>query len=270
MFTLGRKIDINYPTNRLIVILSLIVTVIGWGITGEILSGLSMGGGTFLTWALTREVDPSHEYSAFLCVALSLLNLFYYERIQLLVIFWILLMMRLVNGMTGKSLTPLDIFSVLGMTLYLSLTSQNSIYLLPFIVAMALVLIFEKKKTLALIGGGISLLAFITQSFVLNHLSLSPMAISKPVNIAVIILMVASFIVWVFLSKNQVKDDFGNIINRAKILSSQVIFSLILISTYLFGDMAINNLIIYLSVIIGVVVFWIGYSLMAKKTSHTN
>ena len=44
------------------------------------------------------------------------MNLFYYEDLQLIVIFWFLLLMRMVSGITGKGLTTFDIFSLLGFT----------------------------------------------------------------------------------------------------------------------------------------------------------
>ena len=87
--------------------------------TGTVLSGVYVGFGFFLTWALVRELDPNHEYSALLAAAFSLLNLLYYENVQLLVVVWVLLLMRIINGITGKELTTFDIFSVLGLTTYL-------------------------------------------------------------------------------------------------------------------------------------------------------
>ena len=136
MFSLGRNIDFHYKTNKIIAIVSVVVAAIGWILTGNVLSGLYIGFGSFLTWALSRELDPKHDYSAFLAVGFSLLNLFYYEDLQLIVIFWILLLMRMVSGITGKGLTTFDIFSLLGFTVYLSLNNKNSVYLLIFLLAV--------------------------------------------------------------------------------------------------------------------------------------
>lgn len=267
MFTLGRKIDIHYSTNRIIVILSILVAVVGWIITGEILSGVYIGGGTFLTWALAREVDPKYEYSAFLCAFFSLLNLFYYKNIQLLVIFWILLIIRLINGITGKELTFLDIFSVLGLTIYLSINNQNSIYLIPFIVAMGFVINFKEKMESALIAGGIGVAAFVVESFFMKYLSFNRIDYSDTINIFAIAMVLISFVFWSFLSKDHIINDVGNMVKRSTILSGQVIYSLIVLLIYFFGDISINNLIIYLSVITGVIIYWIGYKLFTKNRS---
>lgn len=263
MFTLGREIDIHYPTNRLILILSLVTAALGWLITGNMLSGASIGGGTFLTWALGREVDPGHEYSAFAGVGISLLNLFYYESLQLLVIFWILLMMRVVSGMTGKALTFLDIFSVLGMTIYLSINNQNSIYLLPFILAMGIIMRFKEKKKLAFMAAGIALATFIVASLVMQYPLFNNLARLELSSIGVVAMALISFIFWIFLSKNQIKDDLGNIINKSEIRSSQMIYGFIILLMYLFSPIAINNLIIYLSVIIGAMVYGIGCKIIS-------
>ena len=108
MFTLGRKIDINYGTNKIIIILSLLVGLLGGIMTGEIKSGLYLALGTFLSWSLAREVDPGHEKSAFVAVGLSILNLFYYVKIEVLVLVWLILVMRMISRITGKELKFLD------------------------------------------------------------------------------------------------------------------------------------------------------------------
>ena len=181
MFTLGRKIDFNYKTNKIIAILSILLAIIGWILSGEVFSGLYTGGGIFLTWALSRELDPKHDYSAFIAAGFSILNVFYFEDIQLLVIFWLLLLMRIVNGITGKELTCFDISSVLGLTIYISLNSKNSVYLLIFIIAMAFII--KEKRIEALIASVISFLLFIAESYFMRYLSLSNIDFSDFISI---------------------------------------------------------------------------------------
>lgn len=108
-------IDFNYKTNQLVVLLTLAASAVGWLVTGAFLSGLSIGVGVFLTWALAREIDPKHDYSALLAAGFSLINLFYYESVQLLVLGWLLLVLRMVNSLCGKPVTVFDMFSVLGL-----------------------------------------------------------------------------------------------------------------------------------------------------------
>lgn len=242
------------------------MAAIGWSVTGKVLSGAYIAGGTFLTWALAREIDPKHEYSAFLCVAFSLLNLFYYESIQLLVILWIILMIRMVNGITGKERTFLDVFLVLGMTIYLSISNQNSMYLLPFIVAMGFIISFKEKIKLALIAGGIAVGVFIAEIFFLKYPSFNRIDYSETINIFVVAVVFVSFIFWSFLSKEEIRDDVGSMAKRSKIFLSQTIYSLVVFLVYFFGKTSVNNLIIYLSVIVGVIIYWLGFKFFTKKS----
>lgn len=265
MFTLGRKIDINYRTNKIILTIASFLAGLGWIFTGEIMSGFYIGAGTFLSWALAREADPKHEYSAFIAVIFSFLNLFYYENIQLLPILWIILIMRMINGISGKELRFLDIFSVLGMTIYLSINNENSIYLIPFIVAMAFLINFKEKNKLALIAGGIASFTFILESFFMIYLSFNRIDYSNPINIVLISLVLISFTFWPFLSKKGLKDDLGNPAKSSKIFLSQISYSLTVLLIFFFGKMTINNLIIYLSVLIGIITYWLGYKLVNMK-----
>jgi len=190
MFTLVRKVDINYTTNRLILILSLIVGIIGYFITGALSSGLSLAGGTFLTWALAREVDPKHEYSAFLSAALSLANLFYFESMNLLAIFWILLLLRMVSEICGKKLTSLDFLIVFGFSVYLSISNENSIYLIPFIIALSSLMVFKEQTTISWAFLAISVVSFLIESFYFDYLSMADPGFSTTINVVIITVLI--------------------------------------------------------------------------------
>ena len=71
---LARAVDIKYPTNLAVVILSGFVFfaagIFQWADGLQLLAalgaGFSLGLTFFLAWALAREIDPDQEYSAFL------------------------------------------------------------------------------------------------------------------------------------------------------------------------------------------------------------
>lgn len=265
MFTLGRKIDINYPTNKIMIIITIIVAGLGWVVTGSPLSGLSIAMGVFLTWALAREVDPKHEYSAFLAAAFSLINLLYYRSISLLVIFWILLVVRTLNGITGKELTVFDIFSVLGLSIYLSFNNSNGIYLIIFILAMCILIGFKERTKISLLAIGVALGAFIIEIFFLKYSSFNGIDYSNGINIIVIAILLLFIVLSNMISKGEILDDVGNRAKKAKIVSGQILFSIIVILLLLFGDIGLNNLIIYLSVITGVIIYFIVYKIFNFK-----
>ena len=268
MFTLGRSMDFSYKTNQMIVLASAVVAAIGWWLTGNALSGVYIGFSVFLTWALVRELDPNHEYAAFLAAAFSLENLFYYQNTQLLVVVWILLLMRILNGITGKALTTFDIFSVLGLTAYLSFDNGNSIYLLIFVLAMGFSLKTGEKMRAAGIASVISAGLVAVDWFFMNKLSLGSLAYSNAVTLLVVSVVGLSLILFWFLSKAETKDDKGNSVNRSKLSASQVLYSAAFLLLFFFGGVSLNNLVIYLSAASGALLYFIGNKILRKMRTN--
>lgn len=265
MFTLGRKLDFRYKPNLIIILFVLITTAVGWLSTGQILSGIYLGGGVFMTWALCRELDPAHDYSAFIAAALSLFIIIDSESIQFLNLFWLLLMLRAVNGIIGKELTLFDLFSILGFTVFQSLNNENSIYLLIFVLGMVCIRqTREKTKTVSL-AGALGLVLFILQSFFMNSLTFNNIEDFNILNILVIISSALSPIVFWFLSHIDTEDDKGNIAARSKIFASQLLYSVSILLFVFFSDITFANQVIYLSVIIGVFLYFFGMKIFRHK-----
>jgi len=265
MFTLGRKIDLHYKPNLIIVLCVLIVIVIGGLVTGEVLSGIYQGGGVFLTWALSRELDPAHDYSAFIAAALSLFMLLYFEAIHFLIILWLLLLMRAVNGITGKQLTLFDIFAVVGFTVYLSLTNENSIYLLIFTLAMAFIKRTREKTKMVWAAVALGFILFVVQSFFMNPLSFNRIDYLTPLILLVIVSSIFSPIIFLFLSQVETEDDNGNKADRSQVFASQLLYSVAVLLFVFFGDLTFNEQIIYSSAIIGVTLHLIGTTFIENK-----
>jgi hypothetical protein len=126
---LGRTpIDPRYPTNLAIGALTLVVAIAGAIlrlVSGaapleSALWGIGAGLALFLTWALGRELDPDHDLSAFVGTGLVLIGLLILDRPSLLVIFWLLLILRIVNRTVGLPARPLDSLAVLGLGAWLA------------------------------------------------------------------------------------------------------------------------------------------------------
>ncbi|MGD2206818.1 MAG: hypothetical protein PVH17_08570, partial [Anaerolineae bacterium] len=130
---LGRPIDPNYPTNRAIAALTLVVMIggaayrlfAGAALFDSMLWGVGAGLAVFLAWALARELDPDHALSAFVAAGLMLIGLFFLEPPNLLMLFWLLLVLRIVNRTTGLPARPLDSLAVLGLGGWLTLQGGN-------------------------------------------------------------------------------------------------------------------------------------------------
>ena len=127
--SVGRPIDPRYPTNLAISLVALAVTVVGavWqGIAGAecldgILWGVQAGLTVFLTWALCRELDPDHPMGAFVAAGFGLLALVVWDLPQLGAIFWLLVLVRVVNRTTGIPAGLLDVLGLIGLAGWLSL-----------------------------------------------------------------------------------------------------------------------------------------------------
>ena len=107
--TLGRPVDPRYPTNLAVVVLSPVVVVAGtiyrlvsgYALLEGVLWGIGAGLAVFLAWALGRELDPDHDLSAFVGAGLTVFGLLLTGLPSLLVLFWLLLALRVVNRSTG-------------------------------------------------------------------------------------------------------------------------------------------------------------------------
>ncbi len=130
---LGRvPIDPSYPTNRAIAVLVLVVAIAGAilrllsgaALLESALWGMEAGFVLFLTWALGRELDPDHDLSAFVGTGLGLIALLLFDTPSLLVVFWLLLLLRIVNRTVGLPAKPLDSLAVLGLGAWLTWQGQ--------------------------------------------------------------------------------------------------------------------------------------------------
>jgi len=118
--SVGRAIDPHYPTNRAIVLLALVVFLVGtalrlleggaWG--ASLGWGLGAAVSVFLAWALGRELDPDHPLSAFVAAGLALAGLFLFHLPELLPLFWMLVLLRIVDRSVGL---PARIWDSLGL-----------------------------------------------------------------------------------------------------------------------------------------------------------
>jgi hypothetical protein len=126
--TVGRLIDLRYPTNRAIAIVSFLITPgtallqrpsgVTW--VQNALWGAQAGLSVFLAWVLCRELDPDHDLSAFVAVGLALGGLFLWRLPRLAVLLWLILVLRVINRTSGLTAGILDSLTTLGLGIWLS------------------------------------------------------------------------------------------------------------------------------------------------------
>jgi len=126
--SLGRALNPAYPTNLAVILLTLVagavtavITILNGGaFLDSFVSGGRIGLYLFLCWALTREIDPDHEESAFGSILFGLAGLAFVDQPALLVGFWMIGILRLVNRTTGQMATQLDTTVLLVASLWLA------------------------------------------------------------------------------------------------------------------------------------------------------
>lgn len=125
--TLGRPLDMKYATNRAIAALvglaMVALFVIQWTNAMPLLSALAWsfqaGIGVFLAWAIARELDPDHDLSAFVSAALMLALLWLFPLPNLLILFWLMLLIRVLNRSVGLPPTWMDLVGIFALTAWL-------------------------------------------------------------------------------------------------------------------------------------------------------
>lgn len=126
---IGRPLDPRYPTNLAIMILAGLATVaiLIFRLIGGIelvqagISAFLAGMSVFIVWGLSREIDPDHDFSAFVSAIIMIAVLFLMDgQFNLLVLFYLLSMARLLNRTTGLSAKFSDSLALFGFTIFVS------------------------------------------------------------------------------------------------------------------------------------------------------
>jgi len=227
---IGRPIDLNYPTNRAIAALTIVVIVGGaifrllagveW--IQSALWGIAAGLAVFLAWALGRELDPDHDLSAFVAAGLALIGLLAFNLPNLSLLFWMLVLVRIVNHTVGLPARILDSLLMLGLGSWLALQG-NWIYGLMTALAFFLDSQLSPPHRRHLLFAGIALVATVIL-FSFNGSVLGEGKLSLPVLLAVLAMSV--LFVPVMMASRQsrtVSDQTNEPLNPRRVQAAQVI-----------------------------------------------
>ncbi|MEF8799253.1 MAG: hypothetical protein V5A79_07555 [Candidatus Bipolaricaulota bacterium] len=143
LFTLGRPIDLNYPSNAFIFGFSF-ASFIGFGIAAyfggvSVLQSLAFGARSFLSvflaWALGREIDPDRPTTAGLAAVGQVIVIWFIDVPSLFLSFWALFTLRVLSRTTGLKSGILDTVLVTGISAWLG-------YQLSWVIAGAGAVVF--------------------------------------------------------------------------------------------------------------------------------
>lgn len=255
MFTLGRGIDMYYPTNGLILALTALSSILGLYMFGNLGTGFLMAGIVFLTWALGRETDPKREYTAFAGVIIAFLFIFLSDSVMIhfLELLFVILLLRLINSSSGAQPTLLDSGIILGLSAYISYSQENYLYLILFFIGLSFSQVFKEKKILKYLS---TLLAIISVG-ILIYLFFTQAAFSSPILSPIsLIALLALYLLTVYLDREKkIYDDANHLIDSNSVLFSQFVYGLIILSFTFLTDPVIGNMIVYLSSIAGAIIY---------------
>ncbi|WP_292463480.1 hypothetical protein [Methanolobus sp.] len=130
--SLSRPLDMDYPDNRLIVILCTMVFIastIFRMLSGDnFFPGIIWSGraalSVFFAWALTKEIDPDHPESAIIAAFIGISGLFLFNYPSLLIALFLLFLFRMVNRTVGVPLTLYDSILIVVTGIYLVYTGK--------------------------------------------------------------------------------------------------------------------------------------------------
>ena len=111
LFTLGRRLDLHFATNRAIAILvaaSWLVGFLIWWLLGRspgiaAHDALRVAGTVFFAWAIGRELDPDRNASAFVAVPAAVGGFLLLGSPDLILLLWVVLVVRLINRTVGEA-----------------------------------------------------------------------------------------------------------------------------------------------------------------------
>ncbi len=131
-YALARPPDPRYATNLAIIVIAAVVGAAagglallgGAGLVSSAGDGIVAGASVFFAWALAREIDPDHEWSAFAAAGLAIGGLLAFDQPAFLPLLFLLIALRLISRTTGVAAKLADSLSILGAAVLASFMSH--------------------------------------------------------------------------------------------------------------------------------------------------
>lgn len=255
MFTLGRKVDPRIKTNLSLIISVTIISIIGWFFSNNLTTALYTGGVVFITWALSREVDPPHPpYAAFIALGISLINLFYINTIDtthLLILFWLILILRMVSGIIGKELTLIDMTVVFALTTYLAINYDTISFLVILLLASGYLFKIGVQTRLMLPTSILVMVIVLIQALFMNGMTFDFSLLQEPLSLFLVASAAVSIFMFRSIAKRPCEDDQGKFANLSHIFAAQILYSITIVLMVFSIDLSIHDHIIHLAILYG-------------------
>ncbi|MFP3852932.1 MAG: hypothetical protein ACLFWD_01420 [Anaerolineales bacterium] len=227
--SLARVVDPSIRNHRLIIALSALGGAVGFligllfrdsGFVGGLQLGVLCGFGVFFSWVIARELDPDHPNSGLLPPFLVVPAILAIGAPSLVMAFWIVILLRMVNRSTGLPAKPLDSLMLLAMALWLTLTGFPSAGLLTGLVMLVDSALPDSHPYHRYVGAAVAVLGA-------GYLLFQPLALNPPVQITSLVMTATLgliFLVAVSLqSSPQAECDFADRqLSKSRVRAGQV------------------------------------------------
>lgn len=269
---IARPVDFNYPTNRLIALLAAVALLAGIAIgviqgqvVGKILLlGLHFALTVFLTWALAREVDPHEPYSAFGAVALASAGFVWGIRPDLMSIALMMATARILIGSCSREATLLDRLTVAAGAAWLAFVQHQGLVVVMVSVAFLLDGVLQPAKRISLPLSGLILAMAIASFYLWPPI---PNISTSVLNAK--LLLLGLFVVYMFIAYRRQpapSDNEYTSIAPGRLLALHVVLLVwVVFALPLYGQGAINKLLIVWAVIAAASIYAIALAMVRKK-----
>jgi len=258
--SIGRPLDFNYKTNKAIAIITAITITIGivlaitkqLEIPNVILLGLSFGITFFLSWAISREIDPDNAISAFIGLIPLFFSLFFWSETNIVILLWLLISLRIINRTTGLPARFLDSAMLFAISVLL-ISFYNSFFgFLTTIVFLLDTTLIDGQKFQLLFASLSTLSVFIFVIINNQIVDLSNFSMIQSISILTISIMFI-FIVYFTRDIKSKGDKNHKTLHLSRIKATQLfaLLSVLLVSLTEFG---LTAMIPVWCVLIGVIV----------------
>ena len=273
---LGRSLDPRCPTNLAIGALSLVVGAAGavanllsdTALLESVLWGIGAGFSVFLTWALARELDPAHDLSAFAGAGLAIAALLVFDLPALMPIFWLLVVLRVVNRTVGPPARPVDTLAVLGLGGWLTWQGH---WIVGLMIAVALLLdgLLANPLRYHLVLSGLAFAGTVVLSVFRGDIAMES-GPTMPVIISAVV-MAGLFLVVVGTSRKvrAVGDATGERLDTGRVRSAQLLALLTaLLYAWWEGATGVEALWPLWAAMVGVALFRLAHLFLARGQSQ--
>lgn len=271
---IARPIDLKYPTNKAIVLLSMMVIVAstlvrmvtGQGFLDSVWRGFIASLAVFLSWAIARELDPEYDLSAFVTAGLSLFGLIFFDDPIIIVLFWILLLTRVVNRTSGLPARMLDSLFLLALAGWLTFYGNITVGLMTSL-AFLLDGILSRPRRHQLLFAGLPLL-IIAIPFYLNSIKFGENELSLTLELAVVVVSLL-FLLIIFDSRKvrAVADQTAELLDPMRVQSAQVVaLATAILISLLHGSLGIVAIMPLWAAIVGTLLY--RFYILAKTSFH--